>query len=305
MSASNCWAAGYYLEPAGSVWQTLIERWDGTSWAIVTSPSTSAAQTNFLNGVACLSASDCWAVGYYYSGGIAAQTLIERWDGTSWAIVSSPNISATQYNLLYGMTCASGLDCWAIGIYYVDPGVTKTLIEHYGLPFVQLNAVVSRKAHGSAGTFDINLPLSGTRGVECRSGGTNNNYTMVFTFLNPVTNCGAASTGSLSSGPNPNQCTVNLTGVTNAQYLRVTLTGAVDSTGATGNVSGTMGVLVGDVNANGVVTNADVSLVKAQVAAGGNVDLSNFRDDVNANGILSNADVSLTKAQVAAGAQLP
>jgi hypothetical protein len=100
---------------------------------------------------------------------------------------------------------------------------------------------------------------------------------------------------------------VNLTGVPNAQYTTVILTGAVDSTGATGNVSGTMGVLIGDVNANGVLTNADVSLVKAQVAAGGSVDPSgsNFRDDVNANGVITNADVSLTKAQVAAGAALP
>jgi hypothetical protein len=66
-----------------------------------------------------------------------------------------------------------------------------------------------------------------------------------------------------------------------------------------------MGVLVGDVNFNGVLSNADVSLVKAQVAAGASVDSSNFRDDINANGVVTNADVSLTKAQVAAGAQLP
>jgi len=46
-------------------------------------------------------------------------------------------------------------------------------------------------------------------------------------------------------------------------------------------------------------------LVKAQVAAGASVDSSNFQDDINANGVISNADVSLTKAQVAAGAQLP
>jgi hypothetical protein len=100
---------------------------------------------------------------------------------------------------------------------------------------------------------------------------------------------------------------VSLTGVPNQQYTTVTLNNVLDSQNNTGNVAGTMGVLVGDVNANGVVTNADVSLVKAQVAAGGSVDPagSNFRADVNANGVISNADVSLTKAQVAAGAQLP
>jgi len=66
-----------------------------------------------------------------------------------------------------------------------------------------------------------------------------------------------------------------------------------------------MGVLIGDVDFNGVVTNADVSLVKAQVAARASVGPSNFPDDINANGVLTNADLSLTKAQVGAGAQLP
>jgi hypothetical protein len=79
-----------------------------------------------------------------------------------------------------------------------------------------------------------------------------------------------------------------------------------DVAGNSGNLVGPqMGVLVGDVNANGTVTNADVSLVKAQVGAGGNVGASNFRNDVNANGVITNADVSITKTQVAAGAQLP
>ena len=45
----------------------------------------------------------------------------------------------------------------------------------------------------------------------------------------------------------------------------------------------------------------DVAAVKAQVAAP--VTASNFRNDVNANGVISNTDVSLTKAQV--GTSLP
>jgi len=57
--------------------QALIERWDGTSWAIATSPSTG----NYPYGMTCASASDCWAVGWY-NNGISAQTHIERWDGT-------------------------------------------------------------------------------------------------------------------------------------------------------------------------------------------------------------------------------
>jgi len=60
-------------------------------------------------------------------------------------------------------------------------------------------------------------------------------------------------------------------------------------------------VLIGDVNANRVVTNTDVASAKGQVAAP--VDSSNFREDVNANGVINNTDVSIAKAQV--GSQLP
>ena len=57
---------------------------------------------------------------------------------------------------------------------------------------LQLNGAVSRKTQGGAGTFDINLPLSGEPGVECRSGG--GNYTEVFTFDNNVVSGSAAAT---------------------------------------------------------------------------------------------------------------
>jgi hypothetical protein len=188
-------------------------------------------------------------------------------------------------------------DCtfWYTNEYYSATGLWHTRIGSFKFPQcvppLQLVSAVSRKMHGGLGPFDIDLPLTGTRGVECRSGGPNSDYTMVFTFLNPVTNCGTASTGSVSSGPNPNQCTVNLTGVPDTQYTTVTLTGAVDSTGATGNVSGTMGVLVGDVNASGVVTSGDTNLCKAQALQP--VTTSNFRNDINASGTITTGDVNI------------
>ncbi len=54
--------------------------------------------------------------------------------------------------------------------------------------------VVSRKIHGGAGTFDINLPLTGNPGIECRSGGATNDYQLVFTFPSAVTFTNAAVT---------------------------------------------------------------------------------------------------------------
>jgi len=310
VSSTQCWAVGYYqfdTKPYSA--QTLTERWDGTSWTVVASPDVNTTNDSALNGVTCVSASECWAVGAYYDPSAKAeQTLIELWDGNSWAIVSSANTSATLGNVLSAVTCTSASQCWAVG-YYTNGRVYQALTEF--IAPVQLVNVVSRKAHGRAGTFDIDL--TNGNGIECRSGGANGDYTLVFTFANPLTNVGGASIttgiGNISTsgiGPNPNQYIVNLTGLPNAQHITTTLTNVTDSdANFSSSVQAIMGVLVGDVNANGVVTNADVSLVKAQVAAGASVGLSNFRDDINANGVISNADVSLTKAQVASGAQLP
>ncbi len=133
-SVSNCWAVGYTNPtPGGGIHQTVIEQWNGTPWTIVTSPNTSANQYNELHGVTCVSASECWAVGFYYNG--SYQTLIEHWNGSSWTIVTSPNTSPTQSNQLYSVTCVSASDCWAAGAYVVTDILGdqffQTLVEHW------------------------------------------------------------------------------------------------------------------------------------------------------------------------------
>ena len=165
-------------------------------------------------------------------------------------------------------------------------------------------AAVSRKTHGGAGTFDIDLPLTGNVGIECRSGGAANDYQMIINFANSVTVESASvtsGTGSVSSfSVSGSQVTVNLTGVTNVQRITVTLHNVNDGMHS-GNVPVFMGVLVGDVNGNAVVNASDVALTKAQV--GQTVGGSNFREDVNANGTISAADVALVKSKV--GTALP
>jgi PKD repeat protein len=173
--------------------------------------------------------------------------------------------------------------------------------------------VVSRMTHGLAGMFDLNLPLTGARGVECRSGGANGNYTIVFTFANNLTSVdsatvttGAGTVSSTTRGPNAalnlnaNQFEVNLTGVTNAQYIAVSLVNAKDSTGAIGNVIGPqMGVLIGDTTANGSVNSSDVSQTQSQ--SGQPVTSSNFREDVTVNGSINSSDVSLVQSKSGTG----
>ena len=158
----------------------------------------------------------------------------------------------------------------------------------------------SRKVHGGAGTFDIPLPLSGNVGVECRSGGATNAYQMIIDFPTSVTVQSASvtsGTGTVTSfsGSGTSQITVNLTGVTDAQRITMTLHNVNECT-TTGDVPVSMGVLVGDVNGNGLVNSSDVSLTKSKV--GQAVDSTNFREDATANGTISSTDVALVKSDV-------
>jgi outer membrane protein assembly factor BamB len=168
------------------------------------------------------------------------------------------------------------------------------------VPALQLTSAVSRKTHGAAGTFDIPLPLSGSPGVECRTGGATGDYTQVFTFTNNVTSGNASVTGgigSVSGMPvfSGNTMTVNLTGVANAQTLTVTLSGVTDEfSQVLPDTPVSVNMLIGDTNGNGVVNATDVAQTKAQV--GQPVTTSNFRTDVNASGIINATDVAIVKA---------
>jgi uncharacterized delta-60 repeat protein len=165
--------------------------------------------------------------------------------------------------------------------------------------------VVSRKMHGSAGTFDIGLPLSGTAGVECRRGGETGTYQIVFNFASPVVFDGATikeGIGSVSgtSGSGTSSVSINLTGVASGQRLTVALLGASHGSSKS-DFSVAMDVLVGDTSGNGVVNASDVAQTKAQSGSG--VTASNFREDVTADGSINASDVGLVKSM--SGTALP
>jgi hypothetical protein len=223
------------------------------------------------------------------------------------------------------------LTFWHTNEYYSATSSTSwnTRIGKFQFPSpLQLVSVVSRMTHGSITTppfFDITLPLPvGTmpRGIECRSSSSlgAGNYTLVFTFSNNLTSVGTATvtghdpstgTGMVSStaiGPNAshnlaaNQCAVNLTNVSNAQYITVTLNSVVDTAGNNVNVvSPQFGVLIGDTSGDGFVNSADISQTKSQ--SGQSVDSSTFREDVNTDGFLNSTDISLVKSK--SGTALP
>ncbi len=124
-SQSFCMASGYYF--TGTVYQTLIEEWNGTAWSIVASPNTSTSQSNELESVSCFSTVFCFTGGY--AVGTTNQTLTEEWNGSNWSITASADSSATQGNIINGISCPAVNFCMAAGIYYDSSGASQTLTE--------------------------------------------------------------------------------------------------------------------------------------------------------------------------------
>jgi PKD repeat protein len=180
---------------------------------------------------------------------------------------------------------------------------------------IEPSGIVSRKVHGTAGTFDIIFPGTGMAIEPRAAGNTETNgvdYELVFVFPNTLSSVASVSasatgpaqptsvSGSISSS-DAHQYIVNLTGVPNAQTITVTLNNAADSTGATGNVSTAFGLLIGDSNADGFVNSGDIGQTKSR--SGQAVSSANFRSDLNADGFLNSADISLVKSK--SGTALP
>jgi len=126
-SEVDCTAVGSFYN--GTADQTLIEQWNGVTWSIVSSPNQGVGLNNALTGVSCTSSTMCFAVGRA-SNGTADQTLVEQWNGTTWSIVSSPNTATIRNNDLNGVSCASGVDCKAVGS--ASNGIVdQTLVEQW------------------------------------------------------------------------------------------------------------------------------------------------------------------------------
>jgi hypothetical protein len=127
IAPNNAWAVGYYT--TGSSEQSFSLRWDGSAWNIVTTANTPDGSTR-LNGVEAVSANDVWAVGTYTATLTGqSQSVIERWNGTQWNMVGSPQ-PGSESNNLYSVSAASASDVWAVGS-FSDGSAERTFIVHW------------------------------------------------------------------------------------------------------------------------------------------------------------------------------
>jgi hypothetical protein len=121
-SATACTAVGYYnTSSSGLAPVMLAEHWNGTHWAVQSTPNPSGQPVSTLDGVSCPSGTACTAVGFSNStSGAASVTLAERWNGTHWAVQSTPNPAGEPSPTLSGVSCPSSTACIAVGFYEND-----------------------------------------------------------------------------------------------------------------------------------------------------------------------------------------
>jgi hypothetical protein len=145
-SSSPVWAAGSYYD-ASFTSQTLIEQWNGIAWVVQSSPNPGSTG-NQLNAVAIVYYGDAWAVGYFTDENFVAHTLIERWNGTSWTVVPSPD-NGSNGSYLQSVTVEFFPNVWAVGYYIDDNLVNQTLVEHWDGQSWTIVASPNRGADGS------------------------------------------------------------------------------------------------------------------------------------------------------------
>ena len=98
---STAWAVGYSYDSNLAAYRTMTQRsTNGGAWSIVSSVNASATGYSQLNRVDATSTSNVWAIG----------SLVERYDGSKWAAMSSPAGVA-----LRGLDVVSPTEVWVAG----------------------------------------------------------------------------------------------------------------------------------------------------------------------------------------------
>jgi hypothetical protein len=127
--SSTCIAVGGYYVPASNTDLSLAEEWNGSSWVIQPTPNPSGSVSAGFVAVSCPVAAQCEGVGGYSTAIAGADSpLAEQWNGTAWAIQSTP---ALAYGGDFsGVSCPSASVCIAVGTAYTSNN-TDNLAEKW------------------------------------------------------------------------------------------------------------------------------------------------------------------------------
>jgi hypothetical protein len=90
------------------------------AWTIAPAPTLPGPADGRLEGITCVDAVDCTAVGWYSTNGVEDEyspfePLVVQWNGTAWKHIAAPSPSGASRTYLFGVGCASTSLCFAVG----------------------------------------------------------------------------------------------------------------------------------------------------------------------------------------------
>jgi hypothetical protein len=157
-AAGECWAVGITF-PASAP-GSLTERWNGSKWRLVTTPS---SKNGDLMGDACASRSACIAVGSSKNEAAIAQ----RWNGARWRATAVPKPAGAVASELAGTACTSKSACIAVGDWSSAHSSRALTARWNGSAWRLIPAPA-----GSSGAAPLLLGVSCPRPANCWAVGT-------------------------------------------------------------------------------------------------------------------------------------
>ena len=115
-SVSFCVAVGAQSIGAGAM--SLAYAWNGTSWSLSTLPALASSYTEaVLLGVSCTGPMWCVATGFADNSSTTTEdTYALDWNGTSWAVMTAPDIANHVDDIFNAVSCTGPSNCMAVGV---------------------------------------------------------------------------------------------------------------------------------------------------------------------------------------------
>lgn len=128
----DVWAAGLQLKGSYVSERPLVEHWDGTSWSIVATPKLSGVRYSVATSMAGGPSGQVIFGGWTQASDLTVRTLVERWDGTGWRRVHTPNSTSLAWSEVTALHVVGPSDVWAVGFSNSsDQRTHRTLVEHW------------------------------------------------------------------------------------------------------------------------------------------------------------------------------
>lgn len=125
---SRCTAIGTFAR-RGNRSVPFAARWTGRVWISRRMPKPLEAKAVQIEGLSCTSARACTVAAGLTTNANTAGLVAERWNGSRWAIQPISQPPGAQSAILDGISCASPLDCTAVGSFTNTAGAAFPLTE--------------------------------------------------------------------------------------------------------------------------------------------------------------------------------